>query len=591
MENKLRSPICTVLGHVDHGKSTLLDYIRGTTIVNSEPGAITQAIGASIVPLNTIIKICGKLISTKYPLKLKIPGLLFIDTPGHEAFTNLRKRGGSLADLSILVIDILEGPKQQTLEALNILKKDKTPFVVAANKIDRIDGFKDYSDDLLENLNRQSYSTQELLEKKIYEIVGWLNENNMNAERFDRVTDFTKEVAVVPISSKTGHGVPELLIILMALAQKYLSNNLILNEAQARGTILEVKRVKGDMIAADVILYDGCLKVGDEIIFGALDGPKTTVVRGLFMPAPLNEMRDEKAEFIPVKEVSAAIGVRVIGKDLEFAVAGMPLATYNSDEQKKEIEKEINQILKDFFIDSSNEGIVVKVDSLGSLDALLYILRKENVPIKKASVGMISKRDIIDASSNDKPENKIILAFNVTLPKELEKDVKDSGVIVIEDRIIYHLIDRLLELQKEIREREEMKILQELASPFKIKVLKGYVFRQSNPAIFGVQVLGGRVRPGRVVMRDDGKVVGVIKGIQKDRQSVAEATRNENVAISMTNAIIGRHFFEEDILYSDISESNFKKLKDFKKYLTEDEIEILREIAEIKRKENPMWGI
>ncbi|MEM4396223.1 MAG: translation initiation factor IF-2 [Candidatus Woesearchaeota archaeon] len=591
MEPKLRSPICTVMGHVDHGKSTLLDYIRGTTIVNSEPGAITQAIGASIVPLETIMKICGNLLNTKYPLKLKIPGLLFIDTPGHEAFTNLRKRGGSLSDLSILVIDILEGPKQQTLEALNILKKDKTPFVVAANKIDRIDGFKEYSDDLIENINRQSYATQELIEKKIYEIVGWLNENNLNAERFDRVTDFTKEIAVVPISSKTGHGVPELLIILMALAQKYLTNNLLLNETQARGTILEIKRVKGDLIAADVILYDGSLKVGDEIVFGALDGPKTTTVRGLFMPSPLNEMRDEKAEFIPVKEVSAAIGVRVIAKDLEFAVAGMPIATFQNDEQKSIVEKEINQILSDFFVDSSNEGVVVKVDSLGSLDALLYILKKENIPIKKASVGMISKRDIIDASSNDKPENKIIIAFNVSMPKELEKDVKDANITVIEDRIIYHLIDRLLELQKEIKEREEMKILQDLSSPFKIKVLKGYIFRQSNPAIFGVQVLGGKVKPGRVVMRDDGKVIGVIKGIQKEKQSVAEALRNESVAISLTNAIAGRHFFEEDILYSDISENNFKKLKDFKKYLTEDEIEILREIAEIKRKENPMWGI
>ncbi|MEM2032311.1 MAG: translation initiation factor IF-2 [Candidatus Woesearchaeota archaeon] len=591
MEPKLRSPICTVMGHVDHGKSTLLDYIRGTTIVNSEPGAITQAIGASIVPLETIMKICGNLLNTKYPLKLKIPGLLFIDTPGHEAFTNLRKRGGSLSDLSILVIDVLEGPKQQTLEALNILKKDKTPFVVAANKIDRIEGFKEFSDDLIDNINRQSYATQELIEKKIYEIVGWLNENNLNAERFDRVTDFTKEIAVVPISSKTGHGVPELLIILMALAQKYLTNNLLLNETQARGTILEVKRVKGDLIAADVILYDGSLKVGDEIVFGALEGPKTTTVRGLFMPAPLNEMRDEKAEFIPVKEVSAAIGVRVIAKDLEFAVAGMPIATFQNDEQKSIVEKEINQILSDFFVDSSNEGVVVKVDSLGSLDALLYILKKENIPIKKASVGMISKRDIIDASSNDKPENKIIIAFNVSMPKELEKDVKDANITVIEDRIIYHLIDRLLELQKEIKEREEMRILQELSSPFKIKVLKGYIFRQSNPAIFGVQVLGGKVKPGRVVMRDDGKVIGVIKGIQKEKQSVAEALRNESVAISLTNAIAGRHFFEEDILYSDISENNFKKLKDFKKYLTEDEIEILREIAEIKRKENPMWGI
>ncbi|MEM4500102.1 MAG: translation initiation factor IF-2 [Candidatus Woesearchaeota archaeon] len=591
MDNKLRSPICTVLGHVDHGKSTLLDYIRGTAIVNAEPGAITQAIGASIVPLETIQKICGSLLCKRYPLKLKIPGLLFIDTPGHEAFTNLRKRGGSLADLSILVIDISEGPKQQTVEALNILKKDKTPFVVAANKIDRIEGFVEKSNDLLECLENQNYRTMELLEKKIYDIVGWLNENSLNAERFDRVTDFTKEIAIVPISAKTGLGVPELLIILMALAQKYLSSELILKNESGKGTILELKRTKGDIVAADVILYDGTLKVGDQVVFGSIDGPITTTIRGLFLPPPLSEMRDEKIEFIPVKEVNAANGVRVIAKDLEKAIPGMPMCTYKSEEELNSVRKEIENILKEVFIDTSNEGIIVKADSVGSLDALIYILKANKIPIKKASVGMISKKDVIEAASNEKPENKIILAFNVSLPKELEEDVRKSEVIIIEDRIIYHIIDRLKQLQDEIKMKEEMKVLSELANPFKVKVLRNCIFRHSNPAIFGVQVLAGKLKTGRLLMDENGKVLGVIKSIQKDKKNLSEACRFDSVAISVTNAVYGRHFFEDDILYSEISENNFKKLKEFKRFLSEDEIEVLREIAEIKRKENPMWGI
>jgi len=139
-DSMLRQPIITVLGHVDHGKTTLLDKIRKTAIAAKEAGGITQAIGTTEIPTNVIKTLCGKLLE-RFKIKLIISGLLFIDTPGHEAFTTLRKRGGSIADLAILVIDINEGIMPQTIESLEILKVSRIPFIIALNKIDRIKGW------------------------------------------------------------------------------------------------------------------------------------------------------------------------------------------------------------------------------------------------------------------------------------------------------------------------------------------------------------------------------------------------------------------------------------------------------------------
>ncbi len=588
---RIRSPICTVLGHVDHGKSTLLDNIRGTAIVNSEPGAITQAIGASIIPLETIKKIAKNQLN-KYRINIDIPGILFIDTPGHAAFTNLRKRGGNLADIAILVIDINEGAKEQTLEALEILRKYKTPFVVAANKIDKIHGWTYKKDDLIENINSQRNDVIERFETKLYQIVGWLSEHGFNSERFDRVSDFTKEIAIVPVSAVTGEGIPELLLLVMALVQKYLKDKMYFDDnSEARGTILEIKKVKGNLTAADVILYEGVLRKGDEIVVGTLDEPIVTKVRGLFMPKPLSEIRDEKSEFKSVEEVVAAIGVRIIAKDLEKAVAGMPIISNKGQKSLEKIKEEIKESIEEVIIDTSNEGIIVKADSLGSLEAVVHLLEQHDIEIRKASIGNITKKDLIDAASNENPENRIILGFNVELPKELENDVKTMNIPVILEQIIYRLIERLEMLQEQIRNEEQLKALSQITYPFKIKVLRGYIFRQSNPAIVGVEVLGGKLKPGQVVMNDNGKVIGVIKSIQKDKEFIHEANRNDKVAVSITNAIYGRHFFEDDILYSEISEEHFRKLKELKRYLSEDAVQILKEIAEIKRKDNPLWGV
>ncbi|HEY9706159.1 MAG TPA: GTP-binding protein, partial [Allocoleopsis sp.] len=326
---KCRSPIISVLGHVDHGKSSILDRIRNSSVTDGEAGGITQAIGASIVPLHILKKFCDK-VNTKF--NFIIPGLLFIDTPGHEAFTSLRKRGGNLADIAILTIDINEGFKPQTIEAFEILKNYKTPFIIALNKIDLVNGFRIKEDlkdkTLMENLNAQEFQVQQDIEAKLYNIVAFISEKfGMESERFDRC-DYTKQLAIVPCSAKTGIGISELLMVLTGLTQKYLENSLKCNietNSPSKGTILEVKNVEGMGLCMDAIIYDGVMRVNDVLIIGNIEKPIVTKVKGLFEPKALIDMRDKKAKYQSIKEINAASGVRLSAQELEGVIAGMPL--------------------------------------------------------------------------------------------------------------------------------------------------------------------------------------------------------------------------------------------------------------------------
>ncbi|MDD4126950.1 MAG: translation initiation factor IF-2, partial [Methanomicrobium sp.] len=275
-KNSIRTPIVCVLGHVDHGKTSLLDKIRGSSVVNAEEGAITQHIGATIVPLEAIEEMSG----TKGKMNFDVPGLLFIDTPGHHAFTTLRSRGGALADMAILVVDINEGFQPQTIEALHILRNFKTPFVVAATKIDRIHGWrKTPNAPFMTCYNAQNERVQMILETKTYELVGKLSEEGFNCERYDRIKDFQKNIAIVPISGITGEGLPDLLMVMVGLAQRYMTENLKLTvEGPGVGTVLEVKEERGLGTTLDVILFDGTLNVGDEIVVGGNEGVISTKV-------------------------------------------------------------------------------------------------------------------------------------------------------------------------------------------------------------------------------------------------------------------------------------------------------------------------
>ena len=178
----IRQPIVCVLGHVDTGKTLLLDKIRKTSVQAREAGGITQHIGASFFPVDTLKQLCGPLL---FMVKgeIEIPGLLVVDTPGHEAFTNLRKRGGSVADIAILVIDALRGFETQTYECIEILKARKTPFLVATNKIDRIPGWNSYPDTpFLKTYQLQDHYVKQDLDNRIYDIILLMNDKQITKE-------------------------------------------------------------------------------------------------------------------------------------------------------------------------------------------------------------------------------------------------------------------------------------------------------------------------------------------------------------------------------------------------------------------------
>jgi translation initiation factor 5B len=583
----IRSPICTVMGHVDHGKSSILDKIRGSSIVKGEAGAITQAIGASIIPLTTIKTICGNLLNS-LKMNFTIPGLLFIDTPGHAAFTNLRKRGGNLADIAILVIDVNEGLKPQTLESIDILKQYKTPFIIALNKIDLITGWQTKKDiTLLNSISQQSQNIQAMLDTKLYELVGKLYEHGFNAERFDRLEDYTKQIALVPCSAHTGEGIPELLMVLTGLAQKFLEKCLECDvKGEAKGTVLEVKEDKGLGKTIDAIIYDGKLKVGDNLIIAGLEKPITTKVKALFEPAPLTEIRDKKSNFRSVKEVSAATGVKISALDIEGVVSGMPIRSYK-DEDLERIKKEIQEEVEEVLFKTEEEGIVIKADSLGSLEALIKLLKDQGIQIKRASIGNITKKDIAEAEVNyeEDPTKSVILAFNIKSEK------KEGNVKIISSDVIYKIIEDYDRWKKvKLCELQECKI-NKLVRPCKIKLMGQYIFRQSNPAIMGVDVLAGTLKIKMPLMDKDGQEITEAKEIQEDKENTEKAESGKQVALSMPDVTIGRQIKADDILYSSISEEDFRKLKDLKEFLTKEEVQVIKEIVEIKRKNNVVWGV
>ena len=589
---KIRSPIVSVLGHVDHGKTTLLDYIRGSTIADREAGGITQHIGATEIPNDTIEEICGNFIS-RLTIKDLIPGLFFIDTPGHAAFTSLRKRGGALADLAVLILDINEGFKPQTYEALNILKMYKTPFIVVANKIDMIFGWETHEGaSFKETFSKQAPSVQQELDYKVYEIVGELHKEGFQSERFDRVSNFASQITIIPISAKSGEGIIEVLAMLLGLAQEYLTEQLEINEdAPAKGTVLEIKEEVGLGLTIDSIIYDGVLRTNDEIaLMTSSNEVLTTKIRSILRPLPLEEMRDSKKKFQKFDEVVAAAGIKIAAPNLDDVVSGSPLRVLSENEN---VEEEILKEIEDITISTEDEGILVKADTLGSLEAIVKLLRELEIPIREANIGDVNRRDIINSSIalNENDTHGAIIAFNVDVHPNSADDLNNSDVKLFKGDVIYQIIEDYEEWIDEIERAKKKAFYNAIIKPAKFMSLPKLVFRQSKPAIIGIESLSGTVKQGQTVINKNGEYVGVIASMEDKGETLPDISRGQRVAMAIKDAIVGKHFEEGDELYIDVPEKHYKFIeREFKDKLTEDEYETLYEILEIKRKQDPDWG-
>ncbi len=575
---ELRQPIVCVLGHVDHGKTTLLDSIRGTSFAKKEEGGITQRIGATEIDITRIKKIAQQTGSKSI---FTIPGLLFVDTPGHVAFSNMRSRGGALADIAILVIDINEGIKPQTEESINILKKFKTPFIIAANKVDLIDFAIPVKDSSFKTfLAAQREEFKNILDEKIYKVVNSLYSFGFPSERYDRITDFSKTVAIIPVSAKNKTGIQDILLILAGLAQKFLEESISRKDGAARATIMEVKKEESLGNILDSILYQGELRKGALVALNTREGPTKTKIKALFL-----NQRTNSSKIVEVDKVKSASGVRILISDKLNVIPGSPLIEIENDEREA-----YEEILKEtaVSIDLSEHGVTLRADTLGSLEAIAYELSEKGIKIRNAQIGLISRRDVIDVATLQEPLDRIILGFNVDILPEAKDVLLNQDVGVINGGIIYSLVQQCEEWINNRKKEIEEERKKGMSVPSRFKIIPEYIFRANKPVIVGVKIEGGRIKVGDNLIREDGRYAGTIKSIREGELSKKFAEAPSEVAVAIEGVTLNRQIFPDEPIFTDISEETVKVLR--LRPMDEATMKALEEIIKIKRKENKFWG-
>jgi translation initiation factor 5B len=592
---KLRQPVLVVLGHVDSGKTSLLDTIRGTGVQAREAGGITQHIGASFFPIDTIKKLTGPLYEKLAKSESPIPGILVIDTPGHEVFANLRSRGGSAADIAVIVVDVNKGFEPQTYESMEILKKRKVPFVVALNKIDMLTGWRRINSPYVtEQVKAQDFSITSMLDEKIYNVVGSLSRLGYNSEGFWRVKDFTKEIAIVPVSAAKNIGIPELLAVIVGLSQQFMTKRLERREGPARGIILEVNEEIGLGPSANLVLIDGILKVGDTVMVAKRDEVVVTKIKALLLPKPLDEMRDPRDKFKPVNEVMSAAGIKITSTDLEGVLAGSPLYVIENKEEESRLRVLVEDEIKSSIItDTNTQGIILRCDTIGSLEAIRDMLKKADIPIQTADIGHITRRDVLAASAVKEKNRYLgaILGFNVKILEEATKEAHERGIQIFSEQIIYNLVRSYTDWVKYQKEHEESILFNEIPPICRFQFMKGYVFRRNYPAVFGAEIQLGRLRQKVEIINEVGRKVGVIHQIQENGKSIDEATKGEQVAVSIKEISVGRQINEGDVFFTDLNSKEAKLLSErFMHRLSQEEKDLLAKIIAIKRTADPSYA-
>ena len=587
-----RQPIVSVLGHVDHGKTSLLDHIRAlgsdrqSSVMDREAGGITQHIGATEVPAELLNELCSPLMGGK---NFDSPGLLFIDTPGHHSFASLRSRGGSLADIAILIVDIMEGVRPQTIESIRILKRAKTPFVIAANKVDRIHGWQSVNNrSMAAAMKDQTREAAGLFEQRYWDLVGSFAEHGFNIELYSKVKDFTKDIALVPISAREGEGIQDLLTVVIGLAERYLEEKLTDIEGAGEGTVLEMKEERGLGKTLDVILYRGSVKKGDEIVLVTDEGGKATRVRGMFAPRGMSEMRDAGNRWDDTDSAHAASGLKISAPDVDGVLAGTTMRVVSTPKELEEA-LALADAEANLSIELDEEGVSIKADTVGGLEALAKELGEIEIPIRHASIGKVNRRDVRSAENSTDPLHRIIMAFATDILSDAEEEIENSenGVKYIGSDIIYRILEEREEwVEERTRELEEAS-REQVVYPGRILLLPDHTFRVSKPAVVGVRVLAGRIHVGQRLLKD-GNRIGQIKSIRSGQDSMKEAIQGAEVAVAIDGVTVGRQIDEDDVLLVDIPESHARKLR--KMDLSAAEMEVLEELTAIHRKDSHFWG-
>ncbi|KAK6512802.1 hypothetical protein TWF506_008968 [Arthrobotrys conoides] len=569
-KDNLRSPICCILGHVDTGKTKLLDKIRQTNVQEGEAGGITQQIGATYFPVEAI-KQKTEVVNQDGSLEFNVPGLLVIDTPGHESFTNLRSRGSSLCNIAILVVDIMHGLEPQTIESIRLLRGRKTPFIVALNKIDRLYGWKEVPNNgFQDSLAKQSKAVQNEFKDRLAQTKLAFAEQSLNAELFFENKNMSKYVSLVPTSAHTGEGIPDMLKLLITLTQQRMAEKLMyLSELEC--TVLEVKVIEGLGTTIDVVLSNGVLKEGDRIVLCGLNGAIATTVRALLTPQPLRELR-VKSSYVHHKEVKAALGVKIAANDLENAIAGSRLLVVGPDDDEEDLCEEVMSDLEGLLnkVEKSGKGVCVQASTLGSLEALLDFLSVSKIPVMSISIGPVYKRDVMRAGTmlEKNKEFAVMLCFDVKVDKEAQAYADEVGVKLFTADIIYHLFDSFTAYQKDLLEQKRKETADLAVFPCVLRIVQ--VFHQRDPIVVGIDVVEGSLRIGTPIAipkpGGDPVVLGRVTSIELNHKAVPIAKKTSpSVAVKIeasNQPILGRHWEDKDTLYSHISRKSIDTLKD-----------------------------
>ncbi|KAK6336707.1 hypothetical protein TWF718_009498 [Orbilia javanica] len=569
-KDNLRSPICCILGHVDTGKTKLLDKIRQTNVQEGEAGGITQQIGATYFPVEAI-KQKTEVVNQDGSLEFNVPGLLVIDTPGHESFTNLRSRGSSLCNIAILVVDIMHGLEPQTIESIRLLRGRKTPFIVALNKIDRLYGWKEVPNNgFQDSLSKQSKAVQNEFKDRLAQTKLAFAEQSLNAELFYENKNMSKYVSLVPTSAHTGEGIPDMLKLLITLTQQRMAEKLMyLSELEC--TVLEVKVIEGLGTTIDVVLSNGVLREGDRIVLCGLNGAIATTVRALLTPQPLRELR-VKSSYVHHKEVKAALGVKIAANDLENAIAGSRLLVVGPDDDEEDLCEEVMSDLEGLLnkVEKSGKGVCVQASTLGSLEALLDFLNVSKIPVMSISIGPVYKRDVMRAGTmlEKNKEFAVMLCFDVKVDKEAQAYADEVGVKLFTADIIYHLFDSFTAYQKDLLEQKRKETADLAVFPCVLRIVQ--VFHQRDPIVVGIDVVEGSLRIGTPIAipkpGGDSVVLGRVTSIELNHKAVPIAKKSSpSVAVKIeasNQPVLGRHWEDKDTLYSHISRKSIDTLKD-----------------------------
>ncbi|ROW05669.1 hypothetical protein VMCG_05276 [Cytospora schulzeri] len=576
-KDNLRSPICCILGHVDTGKTKLLDKIRQTNVQEGEAGGITQQIGATYFPVDAI-KQKTHVVNQDGKFEFKVPGLLIIDTPGHESFSNLRSRGSSLCNIAILVVDIMHGLEPQTLESMKLLRDRKTPFVVALNKIDRLYGWKKIDNNgFQESLALQGKAVQNEFKNRLDQTKVAFAEQGFNAELFYENKSMAKYVSLIPTSAHTGEGIPDMLKLIVQLTQERMVGSLMyLSECQA--TVLEVKQIEGFGMTIDVILSNGVLREGDRILLCGTEGVIKTNIRALLTPEKLKELR-LKSQYVHNKEVKAALGVKIVAPGLEKAIAGSRLLVAGPDDDEDDIEDELESDLESLFsrVERTGRGVSVQASTLGSLEALLDFLKDCKIPVANVGIGPISKRDVMQCGImlEKSPDYAVMLCFDVKVEKEAAAYAEENGVKIFTADIIYHLFDQFTKHMDDLLEKkkEDSKML--AVFPCVLKPVA--VFNKTGPIVVGVDVVEGSLKVNTPIAAVKTNPttglkeivnLGRVTSIEREHKQIPVCKKGQpSVAVKIEmgshQPAYGRQLEDADMLYSQISRASINCLKEF----------------------------